>query len=77
MLLLVAALLAADPTAVSVIQPVAPAPAAKPAKEAKICRVDTNESSSRMRKRVCLSQTEWDRKDAGKTTNDLKNIGGR
>ncbi len=77
MLLLAAALLAADLSAASVTPPAQPAPAVKPVKQEKICRVDENESSSRLRKRICLTQTEWDQKAAGKTANDLKNIGGR
>lgn len=52
------------------------APQAAPAeKEKKICRVDENESSSRLRKRVCLTQTEWDQKEAGKDVSDLKGMG--
>ncbi len=58
MLLLVAALLAADSSAASVTPPVQPASATKPVKEAKICRVDENESSSRLRKRICMTQTD-------------------
>ncbi len=77
MFLIFAALLAADPSTASATLPVQLAPAVKPVKEQKICRVDQNESSSRMRKRVCLTPTEWDQKANGKTANDLKNIGGR
>jgi predicted secreted protein len=81
MTLLLAALLIASDPAVASQQSQAPAPvpaeAAKPEKEKKICRVDTNDSSSRLRKRVCMTQTEWDRKAAGESANDLKNKGAR
>ena len=76
-LLLVAALLSMSDPAVQTPAP-ATAPAAQPVKEKKICRVDTNDSSSRLRKRVCLTQSEWDRQEGnGVTANDLKNIGAR
>jgi hypothetical protein len=82
MTMLLAALLAVSDPTVAAQQAQAPAPApaeaAKPAeKEKKICRVDTNDSSSRLRKRVCMTQTEWDRKAAGESANDLKNMGAR
>jgi hypothetical protein len=72
-----AALMMAQAPAVqpAIAQPSVPAAATE--KEKKICRVDENESSSRLRKRVCLTQTEWERKDSGVSANDLKNIGGR
>ena len=81
MTLLLAALLVAFDPAVAAQQPqvpAIPAEAAKPVqKEKKICRVDTNDSSSRLRKRVCMTQTEWDNKAAGESANDLKNKGAR
>jgi len=80
MTLLLAALLVASNPAVAAQQAQTPAPAeaAKPVqKEKKICRVDTNDSSSRLRKRVCMTQTEWDSKAAGESANDLKNKGAR
>ena len=55
----------------------APAEATKPAKEKKICRAAMAQTSSRMRKRECLTETEWARRDAGKSAADLKTIGGR
>ena len=64
----------------AVPQPVTAQPTAvatNAVKEKKICRVDVNESSSRLRKRVCLTQTEWDRKAASVTGNDLKILGAR
>ena len=74
-LLFAALLLAADPSATTATATPVPAQTAKPVKEKKICKVDENESSSRLRKRVCLTQTEWERKESGKTAGDLKNIG--
>ena len=75
MMILAAAMMAQAPAA----QPVAQLGGATsaPVKEKKICRVDVNESSSRLRKRVCMTQTEWDQKSAGVTSNDLKNLGAR
>jgi hypothetical protein len=75
--LFAALLLVADPSATVSNAAPASAVAAKPMKEKKICKVDTNESSSRLRNRVCLTQTEWERKEGGKSANDLKNIGAR
>jgi len=72
-----AALMMAQAPAAPAQAPQAPPPAVAPAKEQKICRVDQNESSSRLRKRVCMTQTEWDRQAAGVTGNDLKNLGAR
>ena len=77
-ILLGALLLAANPTAAApAAAPAnAPAPAAK-APEKKICRIDTSDSTSRLRKRICLTQTEWDRKAAGVNENDLKTMGAK
>jgi len=80
MLFLAAALLAVSDPATEAgppIEPTQPAPAAKPVKEKKICRVDQNESSSRLRKRVCLTAAEWELHDRGVTANELKDIGAR
>jgi hypothetical protein len=74
-LLSAALLVSADPTAAQPQSP-ATAPVEKVA-EKKICRVDTSDSTSRLRKRVCLSQTEWDRKESGVEANDLKNMGAK
>lgn len=76
MTMLIAALLFASDPAAAVQQQPAPAVAPKVA-EQKICRVETNDSSSRLRKRVCKTQTEWDRESTGVSVNDLKNIGAR
>ena len=76
-MLFVAALMMAHAPAAQAA-PAQDAPQAAPAqKEKKICKVDENESSSRLRKRVCLTQTEWDQKEAGKSDNDLKGMGAR
>ncbi len=60
-------------------QPVPVAPVVSTAvsgdKGKKICKVDQNESSSRLRKRVCMTQSEWDRADSGVDVNDLKSMG--
>lgn len=73
MMILAAALMGQAPVAQPAIPQAAQSAAA--AKEKKICKVDENESSSRLRKRVCMTQTEWDRKESGVVTNDLKNMG--
>jgi hypothetical protein len=72
----VAAMMMVQATDAQTVQP-QPAPqAAAPAeKEKKICKVDQNESSSRLRKRVCMTPTEWERVAAGRDMNDLKTMG--
>ncbi len=61
--------------------PVAAAPAAPEAPTAastkKICKVDTLDTGSRVKKRVCLTQVEWANRNEGKNTNDMKNMGAR
>lgn len=56
-----------------------PTPAEQPAakKEKKICKVDHQDTGSRMRKRLCLTETEWARREAGKSVGEIKTIGGR
>jgi len=78
-ILLGALLLVADPTAAAqAAAPAnAPAPAAQKQSGKKICRIDTSDSTSRLRKRICLTQTEWDQKAAGVNENDLKTIGAK
>jgi hypothetical protein len=49
----------------------------KPEKEKKICRENVGATGSRMRKKICLTQAEWDQRDQGKSVADLKTIGGR
>lgn len=46
-------------------------------KEKKICKADPNYTGSRMRKKLCLTEAEWDAKAQGKSAADLKTIGGR
>ena len=76
-LLLVALMMSADPTAAQAPPASAPAVVAEKVKEQKICRVDDQDSVSRLRRRVCMTQTEWDRKAGGQSANDLKNLGAR
>ena len=48
----------------------------KPAKEKKICKLDEAGSTSRMRKRICRTATEWDQaKSQGSSGEDLQRIG--
>lgn len=49
---------------------------AKPVKEKKICKTDPNLTGTRMRKRLCLTETEWAQKNAT-SANDLKTRGAR
>ncbi|MFL6763791.1 MAG: hypothetical protein ACJ8FO_01175 [Sphingomicrobium sp.] len=78
-LMFLASMMMAQAPAEAQAVPVQPAAAAeaKPEKEKKICRVDTSDSTSRLRKRVCMTESEWDRAESGKSVNDLKNIGAR
>ena len=45
--------------------------------EKKICRTDDSATGSRMRKKICLTQTQWDQRNAGKSAADLKTLGAR
>ncbi len=70
-LMLAVLLLAADPAA-------APAePAAKPAKasEKKICKVDPEQTGTRFRARICLTEIQWELRAQGKSGADLKVLG--
>lgn len=70
-LLLATLILAANPAA-------APAETAvEPVKTKKICKVDPGLTGSRMKKKLCLTETEWAQRTAGKNAGDLKTIGGR
>jgi hypothetical protein len=81
MMLVAALMMAQAPAAASQPeqQPAATAPAPVPpapaAKEKKICKVDQNESSSRLRKTVCKTAAEWENAGQGKDVNDLKAMG--
>ena len=46
-------------------------------KERKICKIDPAHTGSRMKKKLCLTETEWAQRKAGKNAGDLKTIGGR
>ena len=65
MSIIVALLIASSATAQDQPAPPAPAPAtepAKPAKEKKICRTDPeSDPGSHMVKRVCHTQSEWEK----------------
>jgi hypothetical protein len=65
-----ALLLSAGPAAV----PAAPAQStfvapAKPEKEKKVCKADPTETGSRLVKRICLTQDEWDHR--GRTVAEM------
>ena len=51
--------------------------AAEAAKAKKICKVDPSYTGSRMRKKLCLTEAEWDLKAQGKSAAELKTIGAR
>jgi hypothetical protein len=71
-LLLVAALLSADPSVQAAPQAAAvPAPVAKPKKEKKICKTDDDTTGSHMVHRTCLTQEEWDARVQGRTVDEL------
>lgn len=55
------------------VQPVA----AKPVSEKRTCRSQEETVGSRMRKKLCLTESEWARRDAGVSANDLKTMGAR
>jgi len=70
-LLLVAALLTANPTVQTPAETSEPAAAVtKPKKEKKICRADPTETGSHMVKRICLTQEQWDAQ-RGRTTDEF------
>ncbi len=69
--LMFALMLVADPAAT------AAAEAPKPEKAKKICRDNLETTGSRMKKKICLTEAEWAKRDAGKGAGDLKTIGGR
>jgi hypothetical protein len=71
-LLLVAALLSADPSVQAAPAPVAQTVAPKPKKEKKICKTDDDTTGSHMVKRTCLTQEEWDSRVEGRSVDDLK-----
>lgn len=74
--LMFALMLVADPGATATAAPAA-TEAQKPAKAKKVCRDDLETTGTRMRKKICLTEAEWAKRDAGKSVGDLKTIGGR
>lgn len=71
-LLLVAALLSADPSVQAAPAPVAQTVAPKPKKEKKICKSEDDTTGSHMVKRTCLTQDEWDNRVQGRSVDDMK-----
>lgn len=67
-LMLAALMLGANPAAT------AADPVAEPVKEKKICRVDPALTGTRMQKKLCLTQSEWDLRSRGKSAGELKTI---
>jgi hypothetical protein len=49
-------------------------PVAKPVKEKKICRDDPAYTGSRMRKKLCLTESEWNVRSQGKNAGEIKTI---
>jgi len=49
----------------------------KPGKAKKVCREDTSLTGTRMRKKICLSEAEWSKRDKGRSAGDLRTIGAR
>lgn len=77
--LFIAALLAAEPAAQGAVlqptPPTAPAPApAKPPKPKLICKTSIDDTGSRMVKRTCLTQQEWDSRTAGRSVDDMQTL---
>ncbi len=50
---------------------------AKKKAEQKVCRDDPSYTGSRMRRKLCLTQTEWAMRAQGKSAGDLKTLGAR
>jgi hypothetical protein len=50
-------------------------PAGTAEKEKKICRVNPADTGSRMKKRLCLTQNEWDMRSKGRSAEDVKTLG--
>jgi hypothetical protein len=77
-LLLFAALLSAEPAAQpATAQPataVAAAQAAKPKKPKLICKTSDDDTGSRMVKRTCLTQEEWDARMQGRTSDEMQTL---
>ena len=74
--LMFALMLVAEPAAATTEAPKV-AEIQKPEKAKKVCRDDLETTGSRMKKKICLTEAEWAKRDAGKSVGDLKTIGGR
>lgn len=74
--LMFALMLVADPAATSVDASAATEDQ-KPVKAKKICRDDMSTTGTRMKKKICLTEAEWAKRDQGRSVGDLKTIGGR
>jgi hypothetical protein len=70
-LMLAALLLGATPTAT---QSTPVEPVAKPVKEKKICKEDPAYTGSRMKKKLCLTESEWNVRSQDKSAGDIKTI---
>lgn len=75
LLLLISALIA-DP--VSTTPAADPGTQVAPVKEKKICKIDPAYTGTRMKKRLCLTESEWEKKNNdGKSAGDLRVLGGQ
>ena len=52
-----------------------PAAQAEKKEEKLVCRTKVTDTGSRMRKKVCMTQAQWDRKDSGQNFDDMKRVG--
>ena len=76
-LLLLIGALAANPVSTTTATS-APAAQAAPVKEKKICKIDPAYTGTRMKKRICLTESEWEQKNnSGKSEGDLRVLGGQ
>lgn len=73
--LLVSAQAAADSPAATPAEATSPAPAK--VKEKKICKEDDLVSGSRMARRICLTQSEWDQRNRGMVNSARSGFSGK
>lgn len=52
-------------------------PVEKAEKSKKICGADPANTGSRMPRKLCLTEIEWEKRAAGRSAGDLKTIGAR
>ena len=71
---LLVATTSADQQASSPVPAETTAPAKKPRK---ICREDSQDTGTRMARRVCLTQEEWDRRAGGMTNSARSGFSGK